>query len=262
MINRFRQEAFRHARDYKALESSLLQEDTCVVSVDVFDTLLLRATKPEIQRFKEIAELWKETLGSTFSGSVRHLFNLRVVNSKLAYRHVKKVKHCREATHAGILNSILRGCGLPATLLGTLRACELEYEKQALTPNKPLVEMLVQCRKSGKRVIAISDMYLSAKDIELLIQSHLPDGLIQRTYSSADFGYGKSSGFLYESVRELEGRDNFDHWVHCGDNYHSDVYKAAELGMTAIYLPRSLLWRIVSRVRAKMSSYRLGVNFL
>jgi len=262
MLNKLRPGSIRHKKNYKALQASLQKDGTQVVSVDVFDTLLLRDTKPEIQRFKDIAGLWKEIAGNEFSGSADHLFDLRVVVSKLAYRHVAKVEHCREANHADIINSVLRGSGLPETLFNAFQTAELEYEIQALEPNDDLIAILRRCQESGIRVIAISDMYLSAKDIEALINAHVPEGLIQHVYSSAEFGYGKSSGKLYEAVRHEENIEDFSGWVHCGDNFHSDVFMGRALGLDAVYLPRSLAWRGIAKVRNKVSFSRLGVSQL
>ena len=262
MIRHLKPGSFRHLHNYKLLETSLFDDKTRIVSVDVFDTLLLRDTKSEVTRFNNIAQLWSNELGKSFLGSSEHLFQLRLESARLAYRHTRKVKNCREATYSEILSSVLRGCSVPESYSRQLQYSEIEYEKKSLKPNRLLVKMLEQVRTSEKRVIAISDMYFSSEIIKTLIDHHLPSGLIQKVYSSSDFGYGKSSGFLYESVRKAEKIKNYDQWTHGGDNYYADVLKAKELGINAFYLPRSIAWRAVSKTRRTASSFRLGVNKL
>src|SRR5699024_12612226 len=61
-------------------------------------------------------------------------------------------------------------------LLSRFREIERELEVRDLTPNKTLVETLKAARRDGKRVIAISDMYLGRADLQHLLGTFGLDG--------------------------------------------------------------------------------------
>ncbi len=261
-FNKVFQRLQRISSDYEAISKAAFDDEVSLVSVDVFDTLLLRDTKPEIVRFLDIAALWKDHLAGVYSGTIKDLFYLRYVGARLAYRHATKVNDCREADYKAILRSVMRGASIPESFQDTLFMLELDYEKKSLKPNSKLISILEMCRHSGKRIIAISDMYYSSGDIFALIDQHVPAGLIQKVYSSSEYGFGKSSGLLYEAVKEDEKVEQYNGWVHCGDNYDSDVSKAKILGINAFYLPRPMIWRLVIRIRNIVSKIRLDINYL
>ena len=250
-------------KGYRAFRSASLDPKTKVVSVDVFDTLLLRTTKPETARFLEIGKRQLRILhhhGALARLTGHDLFILRLMAARAAYRNAPDIDGIREANYESIASIMLSASGVRPSdeLIGKMLHEELHYESGVLVPNRMLVRILKDAKKAGKRVICISDMYLRADHIRSLIQLSGID-FIDTVYSSADFGYGKSSRRLFKKVLEIEGV-NETQLSHCGDNAVSDFKAAVELGIKAFHVPRGLHWRVTERVRKRLFSFRHGLN--
>jgi HAD superfamily hydrolase (TIGR01549 family) len=222
-----------------------------VVSVDVFDTLLLRTTRPEEQRFEDIAARQLAALrsaGHELAATPRDVLNLRLQAARSAKRDTPPVLGDREASYDQIAGALLDALGLNRDLVPLLRDCEIEYEAANLYPNHLLIEILSGARQAGKRVICLSDMYLSNRDIGELLrrraEGYTPDAI----YVSADFGYGKASGHLYWEVARRESVEP-EEIVHCGDNRRADVEMARSQGFGAVHAPRPLRWRGLALLR-------------
>lgn len=252
-------------RGYAAFKAATLGAGTKVVSVDVFDTLLLRGTKPESARFLDIGRRHLHALkGHGAATSLTHydLLIKRLAAARAAYRNARLVDGVREPNYRYIANIQLRSMGLTPTddIVSQMLELELEYEASVLKPNRTLVNILKAAKHAGKRVICVSDMYLGAGDIERLVrQSGI--GFIDKVYSSSDFGFGKASKRLFESVLELEGVEP-SMFVHCGDNAFSDFRNAVDLGIDAYHVPRAWNWRLADKARKQMFNWRHRLDSL
>ncbi|ABV37612.1 hydrolase (HAD superfamily)-like protein [Shewanella sediminis HAW-EB3] len=236
---------------YKKFEKVVSSDHIDVVSVDIFDTLLFRTTCPEYLRFEKMAELWLKKLkaeSACVKMSIDDITSLRVFAAMAAYRNTKDFNGIREAQHNEILKIVCENLQLSHEWISTFAEEELTYEKSVLFVNPLLLNILKSARNKGKRVIGISDMYLSSNKIEDLLNDNLGGFQLDALYSSADFGVGKSSGDLYQRVKKIEMVD-YDKIAHCGDNYFSDFVRSNELGINSVYVPRPLMWRFIHKVR-------------
>jgi predicted HAD superfamily hydrolase len=217
-----------------------MQDDVLVASIDCFDTLLLREPKSEPVRFLEIAAEQLKSLnesGIDCNASVKDIRRIRIGASR-AWTHDASVrKHTKLPMHRAILSTIASDLGLPGTAVDILRNAELSYELTVLRTNLQLVDVLRELMENGKKVILVSDMYLSGEDISWLVQNLWEDGRSLNTYSSADLGVTKQSGAMYGKVLRLEGI-NSDAIVHVGDNKYADVTMARRHGIRAFHTPR------------------------
>ena len=229
-----------------------------VISFDVFDTLLLRNTKPEPLRFKEISTDWAKAIGNPELG--KDLFYSRLLAARISYRTIAKNLGCREAKYSHILKTVCQLNNIGVELVSDLTDAELRYETNNLKLNRALSKDLQRAVEDGKPIIAISDMYFSAEEIRRLIEHLAPELAGYKIYSSSDSGLNKASGALYEFVANKEGLALDSTWLHIGDNYHSDVVRAREVGLSATYTPRGRAWRFVSKFRRIATSlmYKLG----
>jgi FMN phosphatase YigB (HAD superfamily) len=252
-------------KGYAAFRRASLDEATKVVSVDVFDTLLLRTTKPEPARFLDIGQRQLRILlenGASAHLTAHDMLILRLMAARAAYRNARHVDGVREPGYGYIARIILGASGIRPSdsVIEDLVNAELDYESAVLAPNRVLVNILKQARKAGKRVICISDMYLSAKQIETLIRNSGID-FIDAVYASSDFGYGKASRRLFEKVLEIEQVEKTQ-LIHCGDNPVSDYRIAIESGIKAYHTPRGLHWRAVERARRRLFGWRHRLSSL
>jgi predicted HAD superfamily hydrolase len=249
-------------RKYRIFESEVRRRDIKIVSVDVFDTLLLRETKPEYLRFLDIANQQIGTLkksGYNLNFDSKDLLLSRIMAARAAYRNTAPVDGIREATYDEILEIVTTAGSLPSSCKALLKKAELDYELGALRPNLFLVDILRHAINASKRVICLSDMYFGANDIRYLLDSLLPTLSVHKVYSSADFGYGKSSGRIYKSIAKLENVEPH-HIIHCGDNFFSDFEMANRSGVVGHFVPRSLLWRLIQNLRQRHFNSKFKVE--
>lgn len=237
---------------FRLYEAEVQAPVTAVASVDIFDTLLLRGIKPEPHRFLDMARHQLRVLcdtGHDLDISARALMQVRLEAARAVYRHCQPVSGVREATYADIAGTMLHLLGLPAdpALVAQLLDVEQKYEATVLRPNPMLIGILERAHKAGRRVVCISDMYLSGETLRRLVERRVPDGLIDRVYSSADFGFGKASGLLYRAVLDDLGAEP-EIVAHCGDNKLADVHQAQMAGIRAIHTPRQPVWQGLTRI--------------
>ena len=142
---------------------------------------------------------------------------------------------------------------------------ELECEKEMLVPVISVKNKIAELRGAGHHIIFISDMYLSSEFIKLLLVRYdmFKDG--DSLYVSCEEGVLKSTGKLFELVREKE-RISYKNWTHYGDNAKSDVLMPGKLGIKAIkiyhdYKPYPKLWiRNDSSTGYKFSGIMAGLS--
>lgn len=107
---------------------------------------------------------------------------------------------------------------------------EKEIEADNLTANPAVKSIIEKCRKEGKTICFISDMYL---DSEFLTQMLKREGCLagnEKVYVSCEEGARKSTGALFDKVRNYI---NPTQWEHYGDHLVSDVKRAKEKGIRA-----------------------------
>ncbi len=112
-----------------------------------------------------------------------------------------------------------------------LRA-EIEEELASVVPVPQIAKAISRLRRTGKRIIFITDMYLPAWLIQEMLQRFdlfkPGDGL----YVSGEIGLTKHHGELFQYVLQAEGIKARHLW-YIGDNPHADVRMARKAGVTA-----------------------------
>lgn len=228
-----------------------------LISVDVFDTLLLRGTESEKARFLAIAELASHRLdgpGREVSPSLLWRCRLQCIDP--AYRAVEIFRPAGDVPLA--LFHRLQGAllGLDAAAGTTLLEAEIAGECRHLTPNRPLIAQLTRLAEAGKRIVAVSDTYFTGVAITHLLNELAPDHPIARVYSSSDAGVTKRSGELFTLVVRAEGVAA-SRVLHCGDDPYSDIRMARKRGLRAVRLgrPRRVhLFRRLNAIRFRRAS--------
>lgn len=225
-------------------------DEVDLISVDVFDTLLLRGTEPEKARFLAIAKLASQRLGGAgreMSPSLLWRARLQCIDP--AYRAVEIFRPAGDVPLA--LFHRLQGAllGLEAAADAALLDAEIAGECRHLTPNRPLIAQLTRLAEAGKRVVAVSDTYFTGAAIERLLNELAPDHPIARVYSSSDAGVTKRSGELFALVVKAEGVAA-SRVLHCGDDPHSDIRMARQRGLRAVELSRPRGVRLLRRLNA------------
>jgi FMN phosphatase YigB (HAD superfamily) len=112
---------------------------------------------------------------------------------------------------------------------------ELEAEGRFLFGNPTVLDLIETARALGKRVIAVSDIYLSAAQVEQLLAG--VGIVLDKIYTSADFraeNIGKYNATIFDRVARLEDTDP-GAIFHVGDNLVSDIVNATSCGVATLW---------------------------
>ena len=195
-----------------------LLEQVQVLTLDVFDTILARrAVKPtDVFRWLEVSEGW--------TGFAKARVAAEVAARK---RHAERGQ---EVSLEEIYEVLASEIFLPQDAM----AKELAAEGRFLYPNPTVVELISRARLAGRRVVAISDIYLSSSQVDALLRA---SGVcVDRVYTSSDHRHanlGKYNGRLFSHVLTAEGVPHGGA-LHVGDNLVADVRNARQAGLCAM----------------------------
>jgi len=204
-----------------------------VYSFDVFDTLLRRRIDPP--------ELIK--------GLAAEYLSARLAQHGIAVS-TDKISAQRSRCEGLLLQEALSkgrdaDYRLDDVMTGTLKAIKAEraldseqlvnyeigLERKAAQPMPGAVAALSYLKSSGKRVICMSDSYLSGNQMAAILESQGLMRYVDKLYVSCEIGKRKSTGRLFQHVLETEGSK----LVHIGDNYTSDYLIPKRLGIEALW---------------------------
>lgn len=217
-----------------------------VVAFDVFDTLLRRRVVPET--IKDIAS---RRLARLMAGAPAYAAlpawgapDWKLLRER---RRVLEADMGREAEHAGddhefrlrpMLLRLARESGAgdrAAAIAEELARFELDLEARATLPTPGIRGALDAAATGGRRLIFISDSYLSEEDVRSLLARHDLLGRFEAGYVSSSYMRTKRSGRLFGIVLEREGISPSEMLL-VGDNPYSDFETPLRLGIGAVLL--------------------------
>jgi HAD superfamily hydrolase (TIGR01549 family) len=231
-----------------------LSKNIKALTLDVFDTFLLRNTKPEIYRFYEISRLHQKLLKDKgYEFSLDEIFYCRQLCIEIAYKTAKLNNYEKDAKIKDIYKLMLNALNIKNEgIIEDMLKTELEYEVKNLKLNKKLICVVEELRRNKKlKIFFISDMYLSKVDILFLINNFAKEFKFDNLYVSSEYSITKLSGSLYDLLLKKENL-NVEEILHIGDNYSSDFVSAKKKGLKTIYMPRSKLFKLIYRLREKL----------
>lgn len=211
-----------------------------VISFDIFDTLLFRP-------FSEPADLFYFVGGQLEFMDFR---KIRIETEKLTREQCMAAEGHPEVTLRDIWRNMEKKTGIPAE-----RGMEAEMAQELYfcRANPYMLEVVQKLREKGKRMIAVSDMYLPGAFLEELLKRNGFTG-IEKIYVSCEYGKNKAGGSLYDVVKaELPEQACI---LHVGDNHRSDIKMAEKHGFKAFYYPN--INRNTASYRAKNMSPVIG----
>ena len=229
---------------------SMLPEADGILSLDIFDTLLIRDNSSEITRFVEIGARMADIVNAqagkaratkdkplSVSVSAIDAFLARYLGTKASYRASKPVKGCREGSLSEIHATASRLLTASPRLSDDFIEAELAYEATRMKPNRLLIDIIKRHRKNKGRVVLLTDMYMHTPQVETLLRKLRVDRkLFDLIVSSADTKVSKASGGVFEIVEKALDAEPA-RFVHVGDSLRGDFQKPMERGWQAIHLP-------------------------
>ncbi len=195
-----------------------------IVSFDIFDTLLVRPMLYPQDIFYLADQLIKEKYDKS-------LLQVRLhAESKLKNPYIN--------IHE-IWNYIIEEYHLSKEEGEQYKNIEIKLEYDLLYARKRIYELYDYAVHKGKKVVAISDMYLPSDILERILRKNGYEH-ISKVYVSCECKKRKDSGDLYEYFLKDQCNSMPDNILHIGDNYKSDYQMAKKAGLEAVYIPSNL----------------------
>ncbi|MFC3273074.1 CDP-glycerol glycerophosphotransferase family protein [Agromyces mediolanus] len=244
-----------HALAYEIRDEQL----PTLYSFDVFDTLIHRRAVAPVAIFHAVRQEIQRA-GSAFPPFLaQHFVEIRQ-QSEFAVREGRRKDPLLaeagefEITFEAIYDRIARVFDLTQDQVASLIAWEIDYELRNVVPAVARVEEVRALVAAGERVILISDMYLPREVIQRMLASADPLLAGLPLYLSSEFGVEKATKQLYVRAFVDVGYE-FGRWVHTGDNAHTDVRMASQLGISTVALETPRLDEFERALTRTIGSY-------
>lgn len=202
-------------------------------SFDVFDTCLSRLCYDQNALFYLLAIKVKEV-------SDNQILIYEFVNTRIRAENTARKILCNLSKQDVSINEIYSYFSNFTSLsTSELIKLEIETEESILRPINYIKEKIAKIHESGMRIVFISDMYLSSSFIKCQLQKHGFWGENDSIYVSNEIGLTKSSGDLYDYIKEKEDIQSKD-WIHYGDNKNSDYLIPKKKGIKSHLIESNL----------------------
>ncbi|WP_419767653.1 hypothetical protein [Arcobacter sp.] len=197
-----------------------------LVSFDIFETLVFRkVSKPhdiflKVGKNKFVKKIFKS----------KYLFKEYRVKAERLARELRKT--CQDDI---TLKDIYKQLPITEKQQNIIMNIELSVENKNLYINRQIEEWIYLAHKYNKKIILISDIYLSNEHIDKLVLSKLKNkNIISDIFISSEYKVAKFSGKLFHLINEkLEY--TFNEQLHIGDNNNSDIIVPQKMGINTIY---------------------------
>ena len=198
--------------------------DACdIISFDIFDTLIVRLCA----RAEDIFRLMEAKTQIRGFAAAREELQRRC---GLAVEKTRREPHCTFDDIYEYMEKHFKA-NLNGYTFDLLKQTELDTEKAMLVKNAPVYELFCYAQNAGKRVIAVSDMYMGEKEIMPLLENCGYTGF-DAVYISADVKKTKYRLDMFDYVVKSENV-SADKILHIGDSVKDDFENARKCGLNA-----------------------------
>ncbi len=221
---------------------TVVQKKYKVVSFDLFDTLVVRPVVQPTDIFKIVG---------IRIGNPDYFKEMRVYAEKFARKQKQADKD--DIGIDEIYDSFQELFDVTDQEKETIKSTEIQVEKEYTRPRETLKQFYTRAKRTGAKVIIVSDMYLPRNAIEDILYKNGYAGY-DGLYISSSENASKGTGKLYEKLIhffEKEGVLPKD-MLHIGDNIHADIVSARRKGMDALYVPKPI---VLFQDNLKLSGY-------
>lgn len=200
-----------------------------VVSFDVFETVLVPAVgNHEVLFFILGDKLWAD-------GTSNYPPSQFASQRYWAYARAQERVHPGEPTIDQIYDELGVALGWSNSVVKHSMTAELALEERFIHAWLPGFKLLERARRSGSRVVFVSDTYLPQCFVERLLERAVGRRPAEPVLTSAAEATSKRDGGLFDRLCErMDAR--VSHVVHVGNSLVTDVARARERGITARYM--------------------------
>ena len=210
----------------ETLEKIIINNNIKVISFDIFDTLLERPC------------IYPSDIFSLLNNPASNIINdnFYEIRKNIEQEAIKEANNVN-LTIYDIYNFLSKKYDLKDSDKQYLCNLEIELEKTVLSSKKCIKELYDLAVKHNKKVICISDMYLTSEILSDILKDKNYDN-ISHIYVSSEIKKRKDDGELFKYVLEKESI-HASELLHIGDNKISDFEIPLKMGIPAYYIPSS-----------------------
>ena len=196
------------------------------VSFDVYDTLIKRECCDSKSIF-----VYMDRYVNQYIGKGLDFYNKRLMAEK----------YCRQFQEEVTLEDIYSYLkqSYSNDICQKLKCLEISFEITLSKPNQEIISLYNSCVSKNKRILILSDMYLSEEIISYILKKNGFDNYF-RLYVSSRYGITKRTGRLYDLVLD-ELNININEIIHIGDNFKSDYIRPLTKGIQSVYIKKHSL---------------------
>lgn len=216
------------------------------ISFDIFDTLIFRT----VSDFRIIHEMVQQLYHEKYGDFLRNYATDRM-NAEIAARLHPDVS---EVTLEFIFSKLNQ---YPNEVKFRLKNIEEQCEVDNCIPNPPMIEVLNWCKAHQKKIIIITDMYLSRSVIDKILKK-IGVGY-DYLFISGEEGYTKRSGILFDIVLKKLAISPSE-IIHIGDDPNNDIKMPQIRGISSLLRITNTV--IASPYAANRKKKSLGADHL
>jgi len=224
------------------IERSLFDKSK-VVSFDLFGTLFLRNVDHPTDIFYFVGV---KVQGLT-NVSAKTFRLIRIIAERFTRIYQRLFRRREEIDLEDIYKTISKLLFIEDKISYFIMQTEMDMENLFIYLNTSILPTVELCKKKGKKIIFISEMYLPFYFVFELLRKHKLIEYENQLYLSSNLRKLKKSGNLFDYAIQREGI-KYDELLHVGDNYHSDVMVPAAKNIMTIHyenaLPKLKWWPI------------------
>ena len=223
---------------FETLKKMICDEETKVVSFDIFDTVIERKVIEPIDVFRYLDEPFNKQIKAN---NPIQFHNIRRECEKSSRNRVFLTNpQYEDQTIDEIYDEIHRTTNFSDRLLNDMKDLEIELEKRLCKRRDVGYELYELALYAEKKVIFASDMYLPKDVIASILQAN-GYKYYENIYVSSDIRLGKYTSNLYKYIlKKNKLSNNPNYMMHVGDNWISDVENAKKIGINAFHLAKGL----------------------
>ena len=180
-----------------------------IISFDIFDTLIKRnVSKPE-DIFSIVQKRYHEKTG-------KDVTDFRILREK-AEKEARAKSASEEIILEEVYDILEKEYGVDKSIINI----EISVEQEYCIANFPVKKIYEYCKKRGKKIIIVSDMYISSANLKKILEKCGYDDY-EKLYVSSEYLRTKRTGELFKQV-VFDFHIKANKILHIGDNWKSDV---------------------------------------
>lgn len=226
-------ENWNHINMIDYIKNNMTDNRIEVISFDVFDTLLCRPFYYPTDLFLLLNKTF-----CIYTDSRVHFSDLRLKGEQIARGKAKNRSQRQDISLDCIYKTIHEVFLVTKEVCSLMKKQEILLEKRFCYLRQTGYELFQYALKTGKKIVLISDMYLSEDVIAgILIEKGLEG--FSKVYVSSETGKRKSTGDIYRYVLD-DLKVCAGQMFHIGDHWELDCEIPAGEGILTAHFPKAL----------------------